>query len=49
MSVNKAKPHLYVIPEDDADRQIAKGFVLHGRVDERRVQVVEPAGGWSRA
>ncbi len=48
MSVNKYKPHLYVIPEDDADRQIADGFVLHARVASRQVQVVEPAGGWSR-
>lgn len=47
MSVNKYKPHLYVIPEDDADRQIADGFVLNARVASRQVQVVEPAGGWS--
>lgn len=48
MSVNKYKPHVFVIPEDDADRQIADGFVLHPRVAARQVQVVEPAGGWSR-
>jgi len=48
MSVNKYKPHLYVIPEDDRDRQIADGFVLHARVDARQVQVVGPAGGWVR-
>ena len=48
MSVNKYKPHLYVIPEDDADRQIADGFVLHPSVASRQVQVMEPAGGWSR-
>jgi hypothetical protein len=47
MSVNKYKPHVFVIPEDDADRQIADGFVLHPRVS-RQVQVVEPAGGWAR-
>ncbi|NOT00286.1 MAG: hypothetical protein HOP29_06625 [Phycisphaerales bacterium] len=48
MSVNRYRPHLYVIPEDDADRQIADGFVLHPRVAARQVQVVEPAGGWAR-
>lgn len=48
MSVNKYTPHVYVIPEDDADRQIAVGFVLHDRVQSRRVQVVEPAGGWPK-
>jgi hypothetical protein len=46
VSVNKYKPHVFVIPEDDADRQIADGFVLHPRVAARQVQVVEPAGGW---
>ncbi len=45
MSVHKYQPHLYVIPEDDADRQIADGLMLQPRVDERRVQVVAPAGG----
>jgi len=48
MSINKYKPHLYVIPEDDAERQIADGFILHSRVDQRQVQVVAPAGGWKK-
>ncbi len=26
MSVNKYKPHVLILPEDDADRQIANGF-----------------------
>ena len=46
MSVNKSKPHLYVIPEDDADRQIANGFALHWGVDTRQYQVIPPPGGW---
>lgn len=46
MSVNRYKRHIYVIPEDDANRQIADGFVLHERVISRQVQVVAPAGGW---
>jgi hypothetical protein len=46
--MNKYVPHVYVIPEDDADRQIADGFVLHPRVKETRIQVVPPAGGWPR-
>ncbi len=37
-----------MIPEDDADRQIADGFVLHPRVRDARIQVVPPAGGWSK-
>ncbi len=32
MSVNKYLPHVYLIPEDDADRQIADGFTQYTRV-----------------
>jgi hypothetical protein len=45
--MNKHQPHVYVIPEDDRDRQIADGFLLHDQVDTRRIQVMPPAGGWS--
>jgi hypothetical protein len=45
--MNRYKPHVYVIPEDDRDRQLADGFVLHDSVDARRIQVMPPAGGWS--
>jgi hypothetical protein len=45
--VNRYLPHLLVLPEDDADRQLANGFLneLDLRV-LRRVQVLEEAGGW---
>ena len=46
--MNKYAPHVYVIPEDDGNRQIANGFVLHHQVKDRRIQVVPPAGGWSK-
>lgn len=46
--MNKYVPHVYVIPEDDANRQIADGFVLHPGVKETRIQVVPPAGGWPK-
>ncbi len=46
--MNKYVECVYVIPEDDADRQIADGFVLHPRVKEARVQVLPPAGGFSK-
>jgi hypothetical protein len=39
-------PHVYVIPEDDAYRQIADGFVLQESVDSRRIQVMPVTGGW---
>jgi len=48
MSVNKFKPHVWVIPEDDANRQIVGGFLLHDTVDDRAVGVRAPAGGWPK-
>lgn len=44
--MNKKQPHVYALPEDDADRQIADGFCLHPGVDTRRIQVMPPVGGW---
>lgn len=47
MSVNKRQPHVFVLPEDDANRQIATGFLLE--LDQAvftRIQVLEEAGGW---
>jgi hypothetical protein len=29
MSANKYKPHVVVLPEDDANRQLANGFLTH--------------------
>lgn len=46
MSVNRRMPHLYVLPEDDANRQLANGFVLDQSLDTRRIQILEEAGGW---
>lgn len=49
MSVNKDLPHVFVLPEDDANRQLANGF--HRQVDWnrlRQMQVLKPAGGWMR-
>jgi hypothetical protein len=44
--MNKYAPHVYVIPEDDADRQLADGFVLHHKVKTARIQVMPLARGW---
>lgn len=45
MSVNAYLPHVLVLPEDDANRQIANGFVLS--VSTRQIQVLKEVGGWS--
>jgi hypothetical protein len=44
--MNRYRPHVYVLPEDDFDRQLADGFVLHDQVKAPRIQVMPPAGGW---
>jgi hypothetical protein len=47
VSVNKRRPHVFVLPEDGANRQLARGFQLE--VDwtrQRQMQVLEEADGW---
>ena len=44
MSCNKYLPHVFVLPEDDANRQLANGFVL---TLPRSIQVLEEVGGWN--
>lgn len=45
--MNRYQDHVYVIPEDDCDRQLAHGFILHDQVKTPRIQVMPPAGGWA--
>jgi len=47
MSVNKYLPHVYVLPEDDANRQVANGFFLDERLRQRQLYILEEAGGWN--
>lgn len=44
--MNKMVPHVLVLPEDDANRQLANGFQLAPSLDTRRLQILEVAGGW---
>jgi hypothetical protein len=46
MAVNKYLPHIFILPEDDANRQLAIGFNL--KVPSRQLQVLTEAGGWAR-
>jgi hypothetical protein len=45
---NKYQPHILVLPEDDANRQIANGFLLNPDINERAIQVLPIVGGWGR-
>lgn len=49
MSINLYKPHVWLVPEDDADRQLAVGFLDHHAVDDAQVKRVPPVGGWRAA
>lgn len=45
MSVNKYLQHVFVLPEDDANRQLANGFLLD--VSTRQIQILPEVGGWA--
>jgi hypothetical protein len=50
MSVNKFQPHVLVLPEDDANSQLANGFLLDSYLlSNRQIQVLGEAGGWIKA
>jgi hypothetical protein len=49
MSANKYLPHLLVIPEDDANREIITGFRNHSSVKSHQIQVESVARGWKKA
>jgi len=46
VAVNKYLPHIIVLPEDDANRQLANGFVLQAGVRHVCIDIRRPAGGW---
>jgi hypothetical protein len=47
MSTNDYRPHLLVLPEDDANRQIANGFLVEPELlNSRAIHVLPEAGGW---
>jgi len=48
MSVNKYLPHVFVLPEDDANRQLANGFLRDQTLLIRKIQVLPEVGGWTQ-
>jgi hypothetical protein len=44
--MNKYLPHILVLPEDDANRQLADGFLNEKFVAVARAKVLGVAGGW---
>jgi hypothetical protein len=49
MKVDRLKPHLLVLPEDDDWRQIVNGFLQVRSVNYNSLQVLDLARGWSKA
>lgn len=48
MSVNRYQPHVFVLPEDDANVRLANGFHLQVAWSRhRQMQVLPMAGGWN--
>jgi len=45
--VNKYVPHVFVLPEDDANSELANGFLLHEELDQRAIQILNCVGGWA--
>lgn len=37
-----------MLPEDDANRQLANGFVNHIAVNQNKIRVLPPADGWTK-
>jgi len=48
MSGNRSLPHVKVLPEDDANRQLAVGFLQYPFLLARNIQVLRVARGWHR-
>ena len=48
MAVNKYKAHVWVVPEDDATRQLANGFLLHPSLDGTCIDIRQASGGWAK-
>jgi hypothetical protein len=49
VSVNRFQDYILVLPEDDANRQLAVGFLLEPQVVMgRQIQILPPAGGWTK-
>jgi hypothetical protein len=47
--VNRHKPHVYILPEDDANRQVAIEALLVLGIDTQRYKVLHVARGWLAA
>ena len=47
MSINRFADHVFILPEDDANRQLANGFLLNVHVTTQ-IHILKEVGGWAR-
>jgi len=45
--VNVFKPHVFVLPEDDENREFINGFIGHPAIDDGQIYPLPVAGGWA--
>lgn len=46
--MNNYQPHIFVLPEDDANRSLANGFFTHQKLTIRNFHIQKPLGGWCK-
>ncbi len=47
--MNRHKPHLLILPEDEHDHRLANGFAGHMKIDRGQIQILNFANGWRKA
>lgn len=45
---NRYQPHLLVLPEDEADQELANGVMLSLNINDRAIIIDKPAKGWKK-
>jgi hypothetical protein len=46
--MNSYKPHILVLPEDEADRHLANGFFCHPDLTIQNYHIEKPSRGWNK-
>lgn len=46
--MNKYRPHILILAEDDANNDVANGFMLHHEIDLRQTMILPASGGWPK-
>jgi hypothetical protein len=41
-------PHVVIVPEDDANRDLVNGFLKHQNINHRGASVLRKTGGWTK-